>query len=72
MAKFEVAIHNEDVRNCVKAGRKHHALSSDWADTHYIEIDARNDMEARSKIARRYPSSQGYIIEDVISSKFDD
>ena len=69
---FEVAIYNEEVREKIEEGARHRDLSDAWADTHYIEIQAETADEARMKIARRYPASQGYVIVDVSISKFDE
>lgn len=67
---FDVAIYNRDVRDLVKEGRRHRDLSSAWADVHYIEIEAATEQEARVKVARRYPSSKGYVIDDIIRQKY--
>lgn len=66
---FDVAIYNRDVRDALDRGRRH-PLSAAWAEVHYIEIEAGSEQEARTKVARRYPSSQGYVIDDVIPQKF--
>jgi len=63
--KFEIAVHNKDVRRLVKEGEKHKNLSDDWGDTHYIEISAQNDEDARQKAARKFPANLGYVIEAI-------
>lgn len=63
--KFEIAVHNKDVRSLVKAGEKHKNLSDDWADTHYIEIAAQNEEDASQKAVRKYPANLGYVIEAI-------
>jgi len=68
MSKFEVAIHNNEVRRLVREGEKHRHLDDSWADTHYMEIDAKDEYDARSKMAARYPADLGYVIEQVVKS----
>jgi hypothetical protein len=67
LIKFEVAVYNAEVRRLVRAGDRHRQLSDDWADTHYIEIMARDEAHARSKIESRYPADKGFVIEQVRS-----
>ena len=69
---FEVALYNQDVREKVEQGLRHRDLSDAWADTHYIEVQAETAEEARAKITRRYPASQGYVIVDISVSRFDE
>tara|TARA_B100000315_G_scaffold242685_1_gene265146 strand:- start:1289 stop:1513 length:225 start_codon:yes stop_codon:yes gene_type:complete len=74
MAKFEVVVFNEEVRQCVQEGERHKVLSDDWADLHYLEINANDETEARSRIQKKYPADLGYVIESinpVLNSKFE-
>ena len=64
--KFEVAVYNSEVRRLVKEGKRHRDLKDEWADTHYIEIQADDMQSARAKIANRYPENRGYVIEHVM------
>ena len=66
MRKFEVALYNEEVRRLVKIGERHRHLEDSWADTHYIEITAANEHDARAKVSRRYPREAGYVVEQVV------
>ena len=65
MAKFEVIVYNEEVRQKIKDGEHHRQFTDDWADFHYIEIDADNEKQARFKIVARYPPEQGFVIDSV-------
>ena len=65
MPKFEVGIYNEQVREAVKDGRKHRRLNDEWADIHYIEVEAETEAAARAKAAARHPAAQGYVIASV-------
>jgi hypothetical protein len=64
--KFEVAIHNAEVRKLLKEGDKHKILTDDWADTHYIEIEAVDEADARAKIETRYPKAKSFVITHVL------
>lgn len=70
MAEFEVAIYNQEVRDRVAEGKRHRDLTDDWADVHYIEVDARDEADARSQISRKYPAHRGYVIESVDKPKY--
>ena len=66
---FEIIIYNRVVRSLVENGQHHADLSDDWADHHYIEVEAENAMQAREKILRRYPEKNGYVIVEVQALK---
>ncbi len=70
MAEFEVAIYNKSVRERVAEGERHRQLADDWADVHYIDVEAVTEEAARNQIARKYPPSQGFVIENVAQSIF--
>ena len=65
MAEYEVAIYNSEVRECVAEGRDHANLTDDWAEIHYIEIEAADEKAARDKVLQRYPEKRGFVIEAV-------
>jgi hypothetical protein len=63
--KFEAAIYNEQVLAALKEGLHHKDLSDDWADTHYIEVSARDEEDAWRIFRRKYRSENGYVIKTV-------
>ena len=65
MSMFEVAIYNKEVLDCVNEGRSHKFLSSDWAETHYIEVEADTEAVAASKVQVKYPEAQGFVVTGV-------
>lgn len=65
---FEVAVYNQEVRRLVAEGARHRNLTDDWADTHYIEIEATDSTAAPKKIESRYPEHQGFVIEQVVQT----
>ena len=73
MAQFEVIVYNKEVRDKVKEGERHRRFTDDWADLHYIEIDASDEARARKRAESRYPSGQGFVIEAVqsMTSRFE-
>lgn len=65
MTKYEVAIYNSEVRERVEAGERHRDLSDEWADMHYIIVDAEDEDDARAAIERKYPSERGFVIDSI-------
>lgn len=65
MAKFEVTVYNQEVRQKVREGEHHSRFTDDWADFHYIEINADSEIQARSRAEARYPKSQGFVIDSI-------
>lgn len=68
MAKFEVVVYNEEVRKKVKEGERHPRFTDDWADLHYILIDASDESQARNRAEVRYPADQGFVIDSILKS----
>jgi hypothetical protein len=62
---FEVAIYNAEVRRLMAEGGRHRQLSDDWADMHYIEIEAQDKEDAKEKIDLRYPPEKGFVIDRI-------
>ncbi len=70
MPTFEIAVYNRAVRDKVNAGERHRELKDDWADIHYVEIDADDATGARRKAEMKFPSAKGFVIENVSASGF--
>ena len=66
MAKFEAAVYNAEVRQKVADDEHHKRFADDWADMHYIEIEAENEEQARSKIEVMHPSVQGFVLDNIM------
>ena len=62
---YEIGVFNERVRKALAEGARDANLSDDWADIHYVEIFATDESGARSKMERRYPAANGYVITEV-------
>ena len=70
MATYEIGLFNQNVRNALKEGKRHRDLTDDWADIHYMDVEANDAQAARSKIARRYPTERGFVIASVEAHKY--
>jgi hypothetical protein len=64
MALYEVEIYNELVKRAVNSGEASQ-YSDEWADTRYIEVSARDEMDARRKILSKYPKDRGFVIRGI-------
>ncbi|NVJ90588.1 MAG: hypothetical protein HWE34_02970 [Methylocystaceae bacterium] len=64
MALYEVEIYNELVKRAVNSGETSQ-YSDEWADTRYIEVSARDEMDARRKILSKYPKDRGFVIRGI-------
>ena len=65
MTTFEVGIFNAEVRECVESGGHHRDLADDWADIHYITLDAPDEEGARAAAERKYPARRGFVIDSI-------
>lgn len=65
MATFEITIYNAEVREKVQQGEHHSRYTDDWADFRYIEVNADSEAQARKQVQIRYPSAQGFVIDNV-------
>ena len=65
MPTYEVGVYNKEVRECTRMGDHHAHLDDDWENIHYIEIFADDEDQALSKAKSKYPSSLGYVIEQI-------
>ncbi len=62
---FEVRIYNQEVRELVKDNRHHDIYDDHWADCQRHGIFAGSFDEARAIAEGRFPSEDGFVIEDV-------
>ena len=65
-ARFEIAVYNERVRKLVELGQHDKHLADEWSENHYEEISAIDEDAARSKLERRYPAKQGFVIASIV------
>lgn len=68
---YEVAIYNRDVRALVKENQSHSFFDDCWADEQHQDVAARDELEAREIMEKRFPPSQGFVITDVHPAELD-
>jgi len=64
MALFEIEMYNELVQRAVQNGGDSF-YSDEWAETRYVEVSGRDEMDARRKILSKYPKDKGFIIKTI-------
>ncbi|MHC8494113.1 hypothetical protein ACTU44_15575 [Thalassospira sp. SM2505] len=62
---FEVELHNQAVRECVKENRSHEIFDDRWADVQTHEVAASDEHKALAMIENTYPSSDGFVVDHV-------
>ena len=62
---FEVELHNQAVRECVKENRSHDIFDDRWADVQTREVAACDEMKALAMIENSYPSEDGFVVDHV-------
>lgn len=66
---YMFSIYNRAVRTAIKENREHGVFGEHWADSHMHEVVARNESDARRRIAERYPPEQGFVVETLAPVK---
>ena len=62
---YLVTFYNKVVRALVKDNLSHSFYEDHWADIHTQDVDAGSENEARTKLAKRFPPEDGFVIESV-------
>jgi len=65
---YLVKFYNKVVRALVKENQSHSFFEDHWADVHTQDVVATSEDEARSKIAKRFPPEDGFVIETVVTA----
>ncbi|HJN24819.1 MAG TPA: hypothetical protein QGG18_03875 [Rhodospirillales bacterium] len=65
---YEVSIYNKEVRAMVKENQHHHFFDDQWADIHIRNVTAHDEGEAVSIISKRFPTEDGFVIEQIMES----
>jgi len=65
---YLVKFYNKVVRALVKENQSHSFFEDHWADVHTQDVVAATEDEARSKIAKRFPPEDGFVIEKVMTA----
>ncbi|MCW8915841.1 MAG: hypothetical protein OQK24_08300 [Magnetovibrio sp.] len=64
---YLVQLYNKAVRALVKENQSHSFYEDHWADSHTQDVVAASEDEARTKIAKRFPPEDGFVIEMVMA-----
>lgn len=67
---FQVALYNEAVRSLVSENQRHVFFDDRWADLQTRDVVARDESEARTLIAERFPPEDGFIVKRVSRSAY--
>lgn len=67
---FEVAVYNREVRAALKENRSHVLYGDHWADVQLHDVTAHDEKEARELIEDRFPSEDGFVVEEMVPSGF--
>ena len=63
---FLVAVYNKDVRSLVEENQSHNFFDDFWADVQNHDICAKDEEEARTLLADRFPPAQGFVIKEIV------
>lgn len=70
--RYEASVYNQFVRDAVDVGERHRHLPDIWADQQLIEVCAESAEDALAMLARRFPTSKGYVVSTLLEVKFDE
>ncbi|OSQ37164.1 hypothetical protein TMES_15155 [Thalassospira mesophila] len=62
---YQVGLHNQIVRECVKENRSHAMYDDRWADVQTHEVAAQTKTKALALIEKNYPSCDGFVVDHV-------
>ena len=65
---FLVAVYNKEVRALVKENKSHSYFDDFWADIQKHDVCAKDETEARTLLAKRFPPDDGFVIEEMHSA----
>tara|TARA_R100001163_G_C4880575_1_gene78064 strand:+ start:282 stop:503 length:222 start_codon:yes stop_codon:yes gene_type:complete len=60
---YEVGIYNKYIRDKVRNGDEVGAEESAWEETHYFDVEAESEAEAKKKIMFEYKPEKGFVID---------
>lgn len=66
---FEVSVYNKEVRRAVKDNKSHDIYGDHWADTQVQDVMAADETEAQQIAAMRFPSEDGFVVEELTPSR---
>lgn len=63
---YLVTFYNKVVRALVKENQTHPTYEDHWGFAHTQDVAATSEDEARDKLFQRFPSKEGFVIENVV------
>jgi hypothetical protein len=67
---YECAIYNQKVRELVDCKRRHSHFDDRWATVQRRDVVARDETEALSLIAERFPPEDGFVVKGISVSPY--
>lgn len=67
---YQVQLYNEQVRNLARLRQRHNYFDRSWANPQVRDVVARNEEEAWSLIAERFPPEDGFVVESITTDRF--
>jgi hypothetical protein len=67
---FRVQLYNEQVRSLATRRQRHSFFDRHWAEAQLRDVVARDEAEAWSLIAERFPPEDGFVVEQITASAF--
>jgi hypothetical protein len=67
---YQVALYNEHVRVLARRKQKHCYFDTQWACAQVRDVVARDEWEASSLIAERFPPEEGFVVEAITARSF--
>ncbi|MBK8175729.1 MAG: hypothetical protein IPK66_10835 [Rhodospirillales bacterium] len=67
---YHVQLYNAEVRASAESRRQHDFFGRHWARPQVRDVVARDENEACSLIAERFPPEDGFVVERIIPSTF--
>lgn len=64
---FEFSLYNSEVRDLVENGESHSQFDDNWAEQHYIQIEAVDEQRARKELEKRFPQKKGFVCTSVLN-----
>ena len=62
---YNIALHNQQVRELVKQNLSHDTIDDRWADVQHCQVVARSEGDALAQIETAYPAASGFVIDRI-------
>ena len=62
---YNIALHNQQVRELVKQNLSHDTIDDRWADIQHCQVVAGSEGDALAQIEAAYPAASGFVIDEI-------